>query len=85
MTELPTPTGPVAVAGPAALDVASRLAARGVNVMLTDARFPTGRHIAQVAERRFLGAIRPLPLEPLYVDPPEAKLPGGKPPPQVAP
>jgi tRNA threonylcarbamoyladenosine biosynthesis protein TsaB len=81
VTELPAPHGPVAVAGPAALDVASRLAARGVNVMLTDARFPTGRHIAQVAERRFLGTIRQLPAEPLYVDPPQAKLPNGKPPP----
>ncbi|MDR3532776.1 MAG: tRNA (adenosine(37)-N6)-threonylcarbamoyltransferase complex dimerization subunit type 1 TsaB [Rhodopila sp.] len=81
VTELPDPQGPVAIAGGAALDVASRLAARGANVMLTDARLPTGRHIAQVAARRFLGAIRPLPAEPLYVDPPEAKLPGGKPPP----
>jgi tRNA threonylcarbamoyladenosine biosynthesis protein TsaB len=77
IVDLPDPPGPVAVAGPAALDVASRLAARGVNVMLTDARLPTGRFIAQVAERRFLGTIRPLPLEPIYVDPPEAKLPPG--------
>ena len=46
--------------------------------MLTDARLPIGRHIAQVAERRFLGTIRKLPAEPLYVDPPEAKPPGGK-------
>jgi len=75
VTDLPTPQGPVAVAGGAAADVASRLAARGVNVMLTDARLPTGRHIAAVAERRFLGTIRPLPPEPLYVDPPLAKLP----------
>jgi tRNA threonylcarbamoyladenosine biosynthesis protein TsaB len=81
VAELPTPNGPVAIAGAAAPDVASRLAARGVNVMLTDARFPTGRHIAQVAERRFLGTIRQRPAEPLYVDPPEAKLPGGKSPP----
>jgi tRNA threonylcarbamoyladenosine biosynthesis protein TsaB len=81
MTELPTSPGPVAIAGGAAADVASRLAARGFDVMLTDARLPTGRHIAQVAERRRLGTIRPLPAEPLYVDPPEAKLPGGKPPP----
>jgi tRNA threonylcarbamoyladenosine biosynthesis protein TsaB len=79
--DLPDPPGPVAVAGPAAPDIASRLAARGVNVMLTDARLPTGRHIAQVAEQRFLGTIRPLPLEPIYVDPPEAKLPGGRTPP----
>jgi tRNA A37 threonylcarbamoyladenosine modification protein TsaB len=81
VTELPDPNGPVAVAGTAALDVASRLAASGANVMLTDARLPTGRHIAVVAEQRFRGLIRKLPAEPLYVDPPEAKLPGGRPPP----
>jgi tRNA threonylcarbamoyl adenosine modification protein YeaZ len=78
ITDLPRPPSPVAIAGGAAADVASRLAARGVNVMLTDARLPTGRHIAHVAQRRFLGIIRPLPAEPLYVDPPEAKLPGGR-------
>jgi tRNA threonylcarbamoyladenosine biosynthesis protein TsaB len=82
LTELPNPAGPVAIAGPAAPEVASRLAARGVNVMLTDARLPTGRHIALVAERRCLGSIRPLPAEPLYVDPPEARLPGGARPPE---
>lgn len=75
--QLPVPVEAVAVAGGAAADVASRLAAQGFNVMLTDARHPTGRHIAQVAERRFLGTIRPLPAEPLYVDQPEAKLPRG--------
>lgn len=75
-TELPPVTAPVAVAGPAALDVASRLAARGANVMLTDARLPTGRHIAEVGARRLLGTIRPLAAEPLYVDPPQAKVAG---------
>lgn len=84
LTELPKTYGPIAVAGNAAPDVASRLAARGTNVMLTDARRPTGRHIAAVAVRRFLGEIRPLPAEPLYVDLPEAKLPGGKTPPATA-
>jgi tRNA threonylcarbamoyladenosine biosynthesis protein TsaB len=78
LTDLPNPGGQVAVAGGAAADVASRLAARGANVMLTDARLPTGRHIAQVAERRFVGAIRPLGVEPMYIDLPEAKLPGGR-------
>ena len=81
VSELPRPDGSVAVAGGAAADVASRLAAAGVNVMLTDARLPSGRHIAEVAGRRFAGAIRPLAAEPLYVDPPEAKLPGGMAPP----
>jgi tRNA threonylcarbamoyladenosine biosynthesis protein TsaB len=77
VTDLPSVTTPVAVAGWAAADVASRLAARGANIMLTDARLPVGRHIAQVAERRRLGAIRTLAAEPLYVDPPQARLPGG--------
>jgi tRNA threonylcarbamoyladenosine biosynthesis protein TsaB len=81
VSELPRPDGLVAVAGGAAADVASRLAAMGVNVMLTDARLPSGRHIAEVAGRRFAGAIRPLAAEPLYVDPPEAKLPGRMAPP----
>jgi tRNA threonylcarbamoyladenosine biosynthesis protein TsaB len=70
---LPVPQGPVAVAGNAAADVASRLAARGGNVMLTDARLPLGRHIAAVAARRLRGELPPLAAEPLYVDPPEAR------------
>jgi len=79
VTDLPRPNGPVAIAGSAAIDIASRLAACGADVMLTDARLPVGRHIAHVAERRFNRRIRPLAAEPLYVDPPEAKLPAGLP------
>jgi len=75
LADVPDPRRPVAVAGNAAADVASRLAARGVNVMLTDARLPIGRHVAMVAERRFHGRLRPLPAEPIYVDAPEARVP----------
>jgi tRNA threonylcarbamoyl adenosine modification protein YeaZ len=80
---LPDPAGKVAVAGNAAPRVAARLAARGANVMLTDARFAMVRHIALVAERRLAGHLPPRPAQPLYVDPPEAKLPAGglRPPP----
>lgn len=85
VSELPMPRGPVALAGTAAADVASRLAARGANVMLTDSRLPDGLSIARVARRRFQGAIQPLPAEPLYIDPPEAKLPGGRLPPAPVP
>lgn len=46
--ELPTPGEPVAVAGDAAIAVAARLAARGVRVMLTDAREPQARFVAAV-------------------------------------
>jgi len=74
---LPQATGPVAVAGDAAIQVVGRLAARGTNVMLTDVRLPAGRHVALVAARRFAGTLPPLPAQPLYVDPPEAKLPAG--------
>jgi tRNA threonylcarbamoyladenosine biosynthesis protein TsaB len=80
---LPVPVGKVAVAGDAAPLVAARLAARDTDVMLTDARLPIARHVAAVAERRIMGELRPLPAQPLYVDPPEAKLPAGglRPPP----
>lgn len=83
---LPMPAGPVAVAGRAALGAAASLAARGANVMLTDARFPAPRHIARVAARRFAGELPPRAAQPVYVDPPEAKLPAGglRPPPAAA-
>jgi tRNA threonylcarbamoyladenosine biosynthesis protein TsaB len=82
LTDLPDPPGPVAVAGPAAAEVAARLAARlaihgGADVMLTDAILPIGRHVAAVAERRFRGMLPPLAAEPLYIDAPEARLPAG--------
>ncbi len=44
--------------------------------MLTDARLPMARHVAMAAECRFRGVLSPLPAQPLYVDPPEARLPG---------
>jgi tRNA threonylcarbamoyl adenosine modification protein YeaZ len=73
--QLPRPEGPVAVAGDAAPAVAARLAARDVDVMLTDARLPVARHIALVAQRRAAGELAPRAAQPLYVDPPEARLP----------
>jgi len=83
LTELPRPAGPLAVAGDAAIEVTARLAARGHNVMLTDARRPTPRAIAAAARLRLAGGLPPRAAAPLYVDPPEAKLPAGglRPPP----
>ena len=80
---LPVPDGKVAVAGDAAAAVAARLAARDADVMLTDARLPMARHVAMAAACRFRGVLPPLPALPLYVDPPEARLPsaGQRPPP----
>ena len=79
---LPRPPGPLAIAGDAAIAVASRLAARGADVMLTDARLPDAVAVARVAARHLLAGRQP-PAQPLYIDPPEAKLPAGglRPPP----
>lgn len=74
---LPRPTGPVAVAGDAAMEVAARLAARGHPVMLTDARLPDAVAVAHVGRRRLSGELAPLEAQPLYVDAPAAKLPAG--------
>jgi tRNA threonylcarbamoyl adenosine modification protein YeaZ len=80
---LPERHAAVAVAGDAAIPVAAFLAARERDVMLTDARQPQGRQVALVAARRFAGDLPPLPAQPLYVDPPEAKPPAGLRPPPV--
>ena len=83
---LPIPAHPVALAGDAAPAVAAALAARGVDVMLTDIRLPLVRHVALAAARRHRGELPALAAQPLYVDPPEAKLPRGglRPPPAGA-
>ena len=71
------------MAGDAATSVAARLAARDADVMLTDARLPLVRHVAVVAEQRLTGHAAAAAAQPLYVDPPEARLPAGglRPPP----
>jgi len=75
---LPHPGGPVAVAGDAAIVVAARLAARGFDVQLLDARRPEPLGIARAALR---GQTRPA--QPLYIDPPEARPgPAGRPAPR---
>jgi tRNA threonylcarbamoyladenosine biosynthesis protein TsaB len=77
LADLPQPGGPVAVAGDAANEVASILAGRGYDVRLTDVRLPHAEHVAGVARRRLVGELPPLEAQPIYVDPPEAKLPAG--------
>ena len=70
---LPAPSGPVSVAGDAAIAVASRLAARGADVLLLPARMPTPAGVAAAARRRISAGPDPRPVQPLYVDPPEAR------------
>jgi tRNA threonylcarbamoyl adenosine modification protein YeaZ len=80
------PEGPVAIAGDAAIAVAATLAAADHDVALTDLRLPLPHHIARAAARRLAGALPPRPAQPLYIDPPEARLPAGglRPPPAPA-
>ena len=73
--ELLRPSGPVALAGDAAPLAAAWLAARGADVKLTDVRLPRAADVARVAQRRLRGEIPPLAARPLYLDPPEARLP----------
>ena len=74
---LPAPIGPVAIAGDGAVQVASFLAARGTNVMLSDFRLPQIQHVALAAAKRWRGELPARLALPVYVDPPEAKLPAG--------
>jgi tRNA threonylcarbamoyladenosine biosynthesis protein TsaB len=74
---LPLPDGPVAVAGDAAAEVVAALAARGAEAVATAFRLPRARDVAAVGTRRLAGVLGPLAAEPLYVDPPEARLPRG--------
>lgn len=73
LDELPDPDGPVALAGDAAAAVASSLAAIGVDVLLLPVRLPTPAGIAAAAQRCISAGSDTRPVQPLYVDPPEAR------------
>ncbi len=83
LTALPAPSGPIAIAGDASIRVTAQLAARDFDVMLTNARLPGAWAVAAAGAERFAGRLPPRDAQPLYVDPPEAKLPAGglRPPP----
>jgi tRNA threonylcarbamoyladenosine biosynthesis protein TsaB len=80
---LPPVSAPVVMTGDAAVAVAARLAARGDDALPSDARLPRAADVARVGARRVAGMLPPLAAQPLYVDPPEARLPAGglRPPP----
>ena len=70
---LPDPGGPVSVAGDAAVAVAAALAARGVDALLLPGRMPTPADVANAARRRTAAGPDARAVQPLYVDPPEAR------------
>jgi len=73
LNALPDPGGPVSLAGDAAIVVASQLAARGADVLLLSACLPTPAGVAAAARRRISAGPDTRPVQPLYVDPPEAR------------
>jgi len=75
--DIPRVKNPVAVAGDAANDVAARLAASGGDVILTNARMIDPVWVARAALARHEAGLPPREAQPVYVDPPEAKLPAG--------
>jgi tRNA threonylcarbamoyl adenosine modification protein YeaZ len=82
--DVPVPDAPVALAGDAADEVAAQLSARGADVVLTGAKDLDPVWVGQAALARRAAGLPPHEAVPLYIDPPEAKLPaaGLRPPPQ---
>lgn len=72
---LPIVRGAVAVAGEEETLAASWLTAHGVDVVLTGIRQPDAACVGLAARRRKQAGDKPKAALPLYVDPPEAKLP----------
>lgn len=73
---IPSPAGPIAVAGDQAVLVAARLAAAGHDILLTSLRYPEAEAVGRAARARVQAGFAPRIATPFYVDPPEAKLPG---------
>ncbi len=74
---LPPPHEPIALAGERAADAAALLAAGGHDVLLTPVRHPHPTAIANALRNKIALGLPTEPASPLYVDPPEAKLPRG--------
>jgi tRNA threonylcarbamoyl adenosine modification protein YeaZ len=82
--DLPLPDGSVALAGDAADEAAAQFAASGTEVVLTGVKYLDPVWVGQAALARRAAGLPPHEAAPLYIDPPEAKLPaaGLRPPPQ---
>jgi tRNA threonylcarbamoyl adenosine modification protein YeaZ len=75
--DLPLPPMPIALAGDAAALAAAILAARGADVLLTNARSIDPAWVARAGAARAAAGLAAQPALPAYIDPPEAKLPAG--------
>ncbi|MGI4748689.1 MAG: tRNA (adenosine(37)-N6)-threonylcarbamoyltransferase complex dimerization subunit type 1 TsaB [Janthinobacterium lividum] len=79
LDRLPATKSPVLLGGDAAHPVADRLRELGVAAHHTGLSAPSAVAIAEAALARRAGMLPPLDSQPLYVDPPEAKLPQVRP------
>jgi len=75
--DLPVPPGPLAITGDAAPSAAARLIARGGDVLVLPQLLPEPYGVARAARNRLAGVLPARFARPLYVDPPEARLPAG--------
>ncbi|WP_298281675.1 tRNA (adenosine(37)-N6)-threonylcarbamoyltransferase complex dimerization subunit type 1 TsaB [Acidocella sp.] len=73
--DVPSPQGLTALAGEAAAEIAARLAAKGADIMLTNVKTVHPAWVGRAAQAQAAAGLAPQPALPLYVDPPEAKLP----------
>lgn len=74
---VPLPKFALAIGGDAANEITARLAARGSDVMLTDAKQIDPLWVVRAARFRAAAGLAPHESMPVYVDPPEAKQPAG--------
>jgi tRNA threonylcarbamoyl adenosine modification protein YeaZ len=82
--DVPVPEAPVALAGDAADEAAAQLSGKGADVVLTGAKDLDPVWVGQAALARRAAGLPAHEAVPLYIDPPEAKLPaaGLRPPPR---
>lgn len=73
--DIPTPEGPIALAGQEAALLIPHLIAKGADVILAPPHCPDAACIGLVAYKHRINGDTPKAATPLYVDPPEAKLP----------
>ena len=72
---LPWPDGPVTVLGDAAGSVVVALRAAGADAISAEIGSVSPEAVGRVAQRRVEGLLAPCPVQPLYIEPPEARPP----------
>ena len=77
LSALPSPTGAVLVTGDAAHLVAKRLQEQGYAASMAGCGVVSAAGVGLAARRRLAGELPPCPVEPLYVEPPEARVASG--------